>query len=101
MLSFPTWVKEYEAFKATMKPVLTVALPTEPGQLAYENQALPKFLNAANEHKALGAYYYQHYKDLKQKEMAQVVWAAKDSAGIADTVKARMIAVSVAMRPQD
>ncbi len=100
MIGFVEWSKQYDEFKKSLQAVLTSDLPTEVPQLHAENQALPRLLVAAREHEAFGAYFYRQFKDLKQTQMAQVTWAQKDSAGLADAVKARMIAVSVAMRPQ-
>ncbi len=99
MIAFPDWMKQYDAFKAVLKPILMKDLPTEAPQLSMENGAMPKFLSAAREHEALGAYFYREFRDKKQS-MAQVTWAQKDSAGLADAVKARAVAISVAMRPQ-
>ncbi len=99
MISYVEWSKEYDAFKKVVKPILTKDLPTEPGELSAENQALPKLLDAAREHASMGAYFYRDFREKKQS-MAQVTWSQKNSEGLADSIKSRMIAVSVAMRPQ-
>lgn len=101
MISFTEWSAQYDAFKKVLRPIMTKDLPTEPGQLALENQALPALLAAAREHEAMGAYFERDFKDKKQTQMAQVTWAKKDSAGVADALKARSFAVFAAMRPQD
>ncbi len=98
MIDFIEWSKQYDAFKKVLKPILTKDLPTEAPQLSAENQALPKLLSAAHEHEALAAYFYRDFREKKQS-LAQATWAQKDSSGVADAIKSRMIAVSVAMRP--
>lgn len=97
-LTFEAWLPSYDAFKRALAPIVTKELPDEVTELIRENQCLPRLSEAANSHKAMAAMYYQDYKE-KKRPLAQVTWAKVDSDGVASTVKARMIAVSVAMRP--
>lgn len=99
MIDFVTWSKEYDEFKKVVKPVVMSDIPTEPQLLSAENQVLPRLLAAAREHQAMAAYFERQFKESKQS-MAQVIWAKKDSEGVADVLKTRSIAISVAMRPQ-
>ena len=99
MINFVQWSEGYDNFKKVLEPTLTKELPDEITELMRENQTLPKFMEAASSHRAMAAMFYQQYKEAKYP-MAQVTWAKEDSAGVAATVKARMIAVSVALRPQ-
>lgn len=96
--NFSQWLAEYDKFKQSIKPILTTELSTEISELTAENQALPRFAFAAGEHKAMAAMFYAQLKETNLK--AQVIWAKTDSAGVLDAIKARSIAVSVAMRPE-
>lgn len=98
MITFNEWIKQYDSFKAAVKAVVTSEIPDEVTELIRENQMLPKLLNAAQEHRAMAAFYHQGAKEKKQP-LAQVLWAKEDSAGLASVLKSRCIAVSVALRP--
>lgn len=95
--TFSEWIKQYELFKESIRPVVSSNLPTEVTELERENQALPRLLSFAHEHEAMAALFYTRAKE-GHLMLSQFKWALKDSAGVASTIKARGFAVGAALR---
>lgn len=92
-IEYRAWLTAYTKFRDRLEPICDKDVPTDPAALAAEDLALPKFLWAAERHKALAAMHHKQAQEAKAST-AHRLWAKEDSAGLVNALQSRGFAVA-------
>lgn len=90
---YRTWLDSFTAFRDRMATICDADVPTDPAQLMAEDQALSKFIWAAERHRARAAMHYKQAQEAKLPT-AHRLWAKEDSAGLVNALQTRGFAVA-------
>lgn len=90
---YASWLAAYTKFRDRIQAICDKDVPTDPPMLNAEDQALPKFIWAAERHRALAAMHYKQAQESKQP-LAHRLWAKEDSAGLVNALQTRGFAVA-------